>query len=249
MSPYAEHPVFKKPEEPNAKIWRYMDFTKLVSLLDKRALYFTRADILAEKFDKYDCLYPPDAKDRYLKLCETEERKKAFLNLLKMFKDMRKFNIINCWHINDDESAAMWKIYSQRGYGVAIQSRFNKLVESFNVFKNNMVFIGKVFYSIEKLQLDNAYHPFMVKRKCFEYENELRAVILNIWSDYEKNEIDANRLSREGEYIPVDLGILLENIYLAPNTEKWVYDVTKSILDKFNVDVSIHHSTLDLEPY
>lgn len=225
-----------------------MDFTKFISLLDKKALYFTRADILAEKYDKYDCLYHPEFVEKIQKLYSDEKNKKSILHLFKGQKEFRNENIVNCWHINDDESAAMWNTYSHRGYGVAIQSRFIKLVKSFDVFKENEVFIGKVFYSIEKLQLDNAYYPFMVKRKCFEYENELRAVILNTWSNYFKREFDYIRLSHEGEYIPVDLGILIENIFLAPNTQNWVYDVIKSILGKYNMDVTVQPSTLDREP-
>ena len=37
---YAEHPSFHLPTNPSAKIWRYMDFTKFVSLLETNALYF-----------------------------------------------------------------------------------------------------------------------------------------------------------------------------------------------------------------
>lgn len=48
---YKEHPVFEKPENENAKIWRYIDFTKFVSLLDKSALFFTRADRLGDPFE------------------------------------------------------------------------------------------------------------------------------------------------------------------------------------------------------
>jgi len=249
MSPYAEHPVFEKPDDPDVKIWRYMDFTKFVSMLDKKALYFTRADILAEKYDKFDSLYHPEFVERTLKLYSDKKTKKRILHFFNGQKEFRKENIINCWHINDDESAAMWNTYSHRGYGIAIQSSFNKLVKSFDVFKENEVHIGKVFYSIDKLQFDNAYFPFMVKRKCFEYENELRAVILNIWSNYFKREFDDERLSHEGEYIPVDLGVLIENIYLAPNTEKWVSNVINSILCKYDMNVLVQPSILDREPH
>ena len=48
---YKEHPVFEKPENENTKIWRYLDFTKFVSLLDKSALFFTRADRLNDPFE------------------------------------------------------------------------------------------------------------------------------------------------------------------------------------------------------
>jgi len=48
---YEAHPVFVQPDDPNVKVWRYMDFTKLVSLLDSRTLYFTRPDKFDDPFE------------------------------------------------------------------------------------------------------------------------------------------------------------------------------------------------------
>ena len=47
---FAEHPDLNPPQD-NAVLWRYMDFTKFVSLLDRRALYFSRADKLGDPFE------------------------------------------------------------------------------------------------------------------------------------------------------------------------------------------------------
>lgn len=48
---YNEHPTFQAPEDEDVKVWRYMDFTKFVSLLDKRSLYFCRVDKLGDPFE------------------------------------------------------------------------------------------------------------------------------------------------------------------------------------------------------
>jgi hypothetical protein len=45
---YVEHPAFESPADENAKIWRYLDFTKFVALLDRRALSFARVDELTD---------------------------------------------------------------------------------------------------------------------------------------------------------------------------------------------------------
>ena len=39
---YIEHPIFIQPENENVKVWRYMDFTKFVSLIDAGRLFFSR---------------------------------------------------------------------------------------------------------------------------------------------------------------------------------------------------------------
>jgi hypothetical protein len=51
MSPAADHPIFITPPDPNVKIWRYMDFTKYVSMLVSGGLYFSRSDLLGDPFE------------------------------------------------------------------------------------------------------------------------------------------------------------------------------------------------------
>ena len=48
---YEPHPLFRLPDDENAAIWRYMDITKLIALLDSSALYFTRTDSLGDPFE------------------------------------------------------------------------------------------------------------------------------------------------------------------------------------------------------
>jgi hypothetical protein len=50
---YKEHEVFQLPHDRDTYIWRYMDLTKLVSILDSRALWFSRADHLGDPFEGY----------------------------------------------------------------------------------------------------------------------------------------------------------------------------------------------------
>ena len=48
---YVEHSAFESPTDENAQIWRYLDFTKFVDLLDRRALFFARVDELTDQFE------------------------------------------------------------------------------------------------------------------------------------------------------------------------------------------------------
>lgn len=43
---YKEHPKFEKPENSDAKIWRYMDLEKFEWMFDKKCLYFCNAEKL-----------------------------------------------------------------------------------------------------------------------------------------------------------------------------------------------------------
>lgn len=48
-----EHPTFKAPSNPDVPIWRYMSLSRFVWLLQKKALYFARSDLLGDPFEGY----------------------------------------------------------------------------------------------------------------------------------------------------------------------------------------------------
>ena len=117
-------PVGGKPR-PEGKIWRYMDFAKFVSMLAHGGLFFPRADLLGDPFEgsfsrANERLRPsmyPDIKDL----------DKHFATLGSFLKWSRGWTMVCCWHMNDTESAAMWKLYAQKGYGIAIQTTYRLL--------------------------------------------------------------------------------------------------------------------------
>ena len=247
MSPYSEHPVFEKPSDPNIRIWRYMDLVKYVSLLEKQALYFVRADILADEFDPFEGQFPNDIVVKILEKANTDSEKEHVLRLLKNI-EFQKMLFINCWHINELESFHMWKIYAKRNYGIAIQSTFDRLCRSFDVYKKNDVFIGKVKYDNKHVIFGNSFYPYMHKRPFFESDKELRAIILNIWKNYKERLYDDSYLNKKGENIPVNLDVLIENIVLAPKTPDYVQDLIISLSTKYGMKNPIMKSVLDETP-
>lgn len=44
--PSAIHPVFIRPDDTETSIWRYIDFTKFVSMLENSGLFLSRSDCL-----------------------------------------------------------------------------------------------------------------------------------------------------------------------------------------------------------
>src|SRR5260221_3267194 len=51
MDVMMDREVFKYFDNPDIRIWRYMDFPKFVSMLDHRALYFPTADQFQDTFE------------------------------------------------------------------------------------------------------------------------------------------------------------------------------------------------------
>src|SRR6266581_7483717 len=127
---YSPGPSYVEPTDEHAKIWRYMDFTKFVSLLDKRALYFTRSDRFSDKFE--GAVPKPTIKAREVEVLglETHLAEEALRVMSQGSRKVREWIFVNCWHMNNYESAAMWQLYAQKNEGIAIQSTFARLKDS-----------------------------------------------------------------------------------------------------------------------
>ncbi len=133
---------------------------------------------------------------------------------------VRKFTGINCWHMNSAESAAMWALYSPN-YGVAIRSTIGRLMKSFHVCPAK-VSIGAVQYinfdSPKKKEAHLWFSPLFVKRKSFEHERELRAVVI-------EPRIHKEKLTGVG--VGIDIVALIERIFISPLVETWSADVIR----------------------
>src|SRR5882672_3676568 len=101
-------------------IWRYMDFTKYVDLISTGEIFFCRSDHLGDPFEG-SC--PEKHHERRIQeirnLARDFQREVAMYVMAGM--DYRKFVYINCWHMSDHESAALWRLYLKSDEGIAIQ--------------------------------------------------------------------------------------------------------------------------------
>ena len=238
---YKKHPDLIKPKKLNAIVWRYMDFTKFVSLLDKKALFFTRADKLGDPFEGS---HPRANIPLRAKIYKGEI---PLEDISEIYKLLREFTAVNCWHLSRHESTAMWRLYLKSNEGIAIQSTFKRLRDSFRDEKHD-IFIGKVQYvAFEKERMpEDPLSSFFYKRKSFEHELELRAVIQKLprkgLSTRSKRPFD------DGVYVPVDLNLLISKICLAPTSPQWLHELVESITRKYQLDKEVCQSSLDEKP-
>jgi hypothetical protein len=203
---------FQDPASRDEPLWKYLDFIKFVSLIDSGAFYFARADQL---LDPYEGSYPM-----------ADHRK------------IRKKVYLNCWHQSGYESAAMWELYAPKNEGIAIVSTFDKLSSSFAKAKDHKIYFGQVNYidySGIKEPSSDPVMPFAYKRKSFEHEKEVRAIIYNPGND---------KRQYKGVFIPVDISQVIQQVFIAPYAEDWVVDLVKNLLKKYSVKVPVSKSRL-----
>lgn len=162
------------------KIWRYMDFAKFVSMLENGGLFFSRADLLGDPFEgsnsRANLNLRPEVAYKEAPPEFIEIVKKSRLDLSHFLKWQRQWTLINCWHMNEYESAAMWKLYSSGDGTICIQSAEETLRRLLNQ-KAEVATVQYIDYETEWIPEGNVITPFLRKRKSFEHERELRAII------------------------------------------------------------------------
>ncbi|WP_342045897.1 hypothetical protein [Bacillus sp. OTU530] len=238
---YVEHPVFQKPYDENTKIWRYMDFTKLVDILERESIFFTRSDKFEDPFEGVLTKRTLEERNEQLnfawKHVDKDLREKLINHVSFADAKMKECTVINCWHMNKYESDAMWKLYLKSNEGIAIQSTFQKLCNSFSS-EEREVYIGMVAYIdyvSDTIPIKNSFHPFLHKRRSFEHERELRAVIAEFPTKGDAIDYSAHPFEF-GDYVPVDLSTLIESVYVAPTAPKWIVELVERVLKKYGLE-------------
>ena len=223
-----------------------MDFTKFVSLINSRQLYFTRSDKFDDPFE--GSLPRMNVEDRQSFFNSDESQGDP--NIIGRFrKKLTEYIAINCWHMNEYESAAMWKLYLKSDEGIAIQSTYSRLRQS--LIDNEAIYLGMVKYIDYETELIinniNSYSPFAYKRLSFEHEKEVRAVIERL----PKGDmgIDMSQTTIEhGVKVKVDLELLIDNIYIAPSAPSWLSDLVKAVVNKYEYNFKVVQSDLNRKP-
>jgi hypothetical protein len=253
---YEEHPIFEKPADENAAIWRYMDFTKFVSLLDRQALFFARADTMPDPFEGSYSKENVRLRPELYKDLPKESLDKMLGSSAHFSREVRRFTLLNCWHISENESAAMWKLNLKTDEGVAIRSTFRRLADSLKTYTEQRVYIGKVKYidyDTDWLPEGNIFYPFLHKRKSFEHERELRAVIQRLpfveMGRVPDSRIDLTQATPDlGAYVPVDVDLLLETVFVSPAAPAWFYELVSSVAGKYGFSKEVRRSNLGEDP-
>ena len=252
------HPSLPFPRDKRLQLWRYMDFTKYVAMLESRCLYFCRADHLGDPHESSMPLgmvkkYVADIRKLTEENSEDSVAKAKILqgNLSLFYQWSRSAAImmyINCWHMNKHESDAMWKVYLKGAEGVAVLSSPNRLVKSIEASEQR-ISIGKVVYAdYEKLDLHGKDGGFNLlnfisrKRLSFRHEAEVRAVTWRNSDDLADEEgwIDAP----PGIQVPADLHHLIRAVYVSPSSPPWFLGLVQAINDRYGIKAEVRQSRM-----
>lgn len=218
------------------KLWRYMDLSKFISLIEKNALWLARADTFR---DKREGRFPDDMRKTTEKAFENfgSPHDSPIKDVGDFQEYLQKNTFISCWHKNFDENMVMWEIYGRDNNALAIQTTVEKIKENVNPtqLRGDSLFLREVIYEKPEqitsiLNLDAC---FFIKRPHFSFENEVR-IGFNTFSI-----TNPSKNTPYGYYLPVFINGLIEKILIHPDSPEWFLDAINSITNKYKIHAPV----------
>lgn len=253
------------PPASDAVLWRYMELDRFRTFLDRKALFFSRADKFADPFEgslpkleyehrprmhrEIDLFYGNQPDDN--KIAE------AIADMSYRHLEFKRTHIINCWHSNPNESDAMWRLYLKSNEGVAIQTTTARLIES---FQNNPLDIDissvryldyetEGFYNYDYPHTNyNLFMPLVHKRNEFSHEREVRLIHEVREAEKDINFWDSQELS-QGKLLDVDVNILVNKIILPPTSDEKVRQEVDFLVRSRDYAFELEKSILSRQAY
>lgn len=239
---------------PTDVLWRYVDFSRFVDLLQTCQLHLARADSMA---DDWEGSYS-HANLRLRPEVYGEGWPVMAGSYANIYMRARTHTYLNCWHLSDVESAAMWAIYDRESRGVAIATTRARLAAAITevrpVYGTTVEYVD---YQNVWIPERNVMEPFRFKRMSFAHEREYRLVA--IWNPKAElrpggdpsNEADVVRepdVPPEGLKVAVQLDDLVQEVRVSPHSPTWHRDVIRRTCEKYERQWTVSQSDLAAGP-
>lgn len=228
----------------NTVLWRYLDAAKLFDFFENSTLFFCRADHFSDKFEG---AFTPTLRDQ---ISASYARGEIDYNYEQFKRRMRQSVYINCWHRNQDDSAAMWALYGKSDCAVALTTTVGQLSDTLrDADTEHEAWIARVEYvkhwSDPKLDISPDYaRIFAYKTKAYEYEKEVRVIIDHTAVPHAATCGEAEA----GLLVPVDAARLLRSIVIAPDAPPWFEKLVRQSALRYGVRAPVRRSKLATDP-
>jgi hypothetical protein len=238
-----EYNIVNAKVDWSTTIWRYMDISKFLSLINSEQIFLSKPQYFRDPFEGAfsegdlrrvfgePASYIPDI------LSDYNAHRESYI---KKYKVLLDYVGISCWHMNEVESAAMWDLYLNSNEGIAIKTSIDQLYKSLHAHEN--IYIGKIQYIDFQTDMasKNIFETLYYKRKSFAHEQELRVIALD-------ND-EHPHFTQAGVGLKIDMNSLIEEIYIHPTAPAWFVDCVRGLLEKYQINKPLIQSTLYTGP-
>jgi hypothetical protein len=255
--------------ELDRDVWRYMPFTKFVSLLTYQALWFSKLNILQ---DQYEGRIPARVLPQ---MVQSNEKWKQTFNSpehhrqidewpTKNEADGRELLVVTCWFAQEQESLRMWGEYGASEEAVAVKSTLGRLARHIYVPRDetasHLGFVRYVDHDSHEMSLYEASQAieraFLKDKAQFCHEHEVRLVTLNVKTPlcaspegypYTREQVDGagmNNFENPGLYVGVDIAQLLQEVVVAPKAPPWFLKLVRRLTELHGFKIPVSPSAL-----
>lgn len=240
------------PDDDDA-LWRYIDFTQLISILETKSLWFSAASGFTDKWEG-------GLTERQVE--QISDSIPSFVEngadtVRQLYDALRATTYISCWHHRDEETASMWELYNDRGKEVAIKTTVGDLRRALR-WSDDMI-MGCVEYKDYNGGGDlfpiTRNSPFFHKRLSFKHEEEFRVVKSEfnlpegVGMEDGLREIVVEK-GGAGRAISVNRETLIDEVVVSPVAGGWMRSLVEKVLDTHELDdVVVSDSKLGDDPF
>lgn len=260
------------PDESET-IWRYLDFVQLISIFEREALWFARAALFDDPME--GSLSRKGVNTRAARFSNTElppDEVNSLIEKQSMITEThRDTAYLNCWHLNNRESMAMWELYSLEGQGVAIKSSVGRVKRALRskggkinredtpveeeLPRMKLFTLGAVQYvdyDEHIIPNGNLYTPLFYKRLSFQHEREFRIATSQFFEFIQEGGGLVRPEEEElenGYYVEIGIEDLVDEIYVSPSSADWFKQLVEMVAEKYGIGgENVTRSNLDEDP-
>ena len=246
------------PDNVDVQVWRYMSVERFESLLEE-GVFFPRAHLFEDQREGSST--HAQAWSHRLRIQVRSARTGVRSTLGEAVAAGNRWNrqwvCVSCWHMNDTESDAMWKLYGEVGKNVCVQSTFRRLDESLQQagLANGWPIIGVVRYinhATDVIPSPALLAPYFYKSLEYAHEREVRALLweVPVVKDRVPRQIDHDAVpENKGWPVPIwDLNKLIERVYVAPGSSPELEARVRSAMQAEKVTAPLLRSSLETPP-
>lgn len=146
--------ILNQPEV-DSYIWRYFPLDKFLCLITSSQLFFAKASSFEDPFEGD---YGSAAKQKIHEQYGDEQ----YLRDFNTSKFLKQRTYISCWHENQHESDAMWKLY---GNAIAIKAKFANIQKLLIWSGSEIKYSGRINYidyATEYVNVETSYLPYFL---------------------------------------------------------------------------------------
>jgi hypothetical protein len=142
--------------------------------------------------------------------------------------------------MNEEESPAMWKLYTSQNESICVRSTYKRLAA---LLPPESMFgcVRYIDYARDRFNTNEVLNYIVHKRKSFEHEREIRAVIYD-------NNIKFERVEAKALIVPIDIGNLVEEIFVSPTSQASLSEVVTGLAEKYGLKAPVRQSQVNDPP-